>query len=115
MDSSLACTRQVEDPFAQSLIEERLGEAYLEMGEPDSARHYLEQSLVGFRNAGAGEYEALSLFHLGRAWKMSGQTELAKQMFAEGLGLAQQVGSEQQAEQIQAALQSLTTHAGSSR
>ena len=97
-----------------ALIEERLGEAYLEMGDLDSARHYLEQSLVGFRNAGAGEYEALSLFHLGRAWTLAGQKELASQMFGEGLGLAQQLSNSRQVEQMQAALHSLMAKAESS-
>ncbi|MGB3219915.1 MAG: BTAD domain-containing putative transcriptional regulator [Anaerolineae bacterium] len=105
---ALACTQRIGDSFAQSLIEERLGEAYLEMGELDTARHFLEQSLVGFRNAGAGEYEALSLFHLGRTLTLTGQKELASQMFGEGLGLAQHLGNHQQAEEIQAALRSLT-------
>lgn len=107
---ALACTERIEDSFAQSLIEERLGEVHLEMGELDTARHYLEQSLVGFRNAGAGEYEALSLYHLGRAWTLASQKELASQMFGEGLGLALKVGNMRQAEQIQAALQSMMAH-----
>lgn len=105
---ALACTQRIGDSFAQSLIEERLGEVYLEMGELDTARHFLEQSLVGFRNAGAGEYEALSLFHLGRTWTLTGQKELARQMFGAGLGLAQHLGNHQQAEEIQAALRRLT-------
>lgn len=109
---ALAYAQEIEDSFAQSLLEERLGETYLEMGELETARELLEKALAGFRSAGAGEYEVLSTFHLSRILALAGQQGQASRLLREALALAQQLGSSRQTERITSALQSLTTSAG---
>ncbi len=104
---ALACVQQIEDSFAQLLLEERLGETYLGMGELALAHDFLARALAGFRSAGAGEYQVLASFHLSRVLALTGQPEPAAQLLREALSLAQQLGSYRQIERIQAALQGL--------
>jgi DNA-binding SARP family transcriptional activator len=105
---ALACAQQIEDSFAQLLIEERLGETYLGIGQLATAHDFLARALAGFRRAGAGEYQILASFHLSRVLVLTGQPASAAQLLRESLDLAQQLGSYRQIERIQAALHTLT-------
>ncbi len=101
---ALAVAQQIEDSFAVALLEERLGEANLEIGELATAHELLDKSVSAFRNAGAGEYEALALYHLGLVWMQSAELAMARQVLGEGFDLARALGDYRQAEQFQEAL-----------
>jgi tetratricopeptide (TPR) repeat protein len=109
---ALACAQQIEDSFAQLLLEERLGETYLGIGQLATAYDFLARALAGFRRAGAGEYQILASFHLSRVLVLTGQPASAAQLLREALTLAQQLGSYRQIERIQAALDTLTASPG---
>lgn len=85
---ALAVASELEDVYGEGWALFGLGETYLNMGDTDLAKHFLEQSLPKERAAGDSRGEAAVLRYLGIVEQLAGNDESALRHHRAALELA---------------------------